>query len=191
MFVPVGFTPAARKDTLLVPSEAVIQTGKRSVVIVANGDGKFAPVEVEIGAESCGQDGDPPGIDGGAAGRGVGTVPDRFRSEPQAEVVADGRRRNVDRRDGRDGTECIESACIRCRGTPRHGKVEAIDKDGITLSHGPIPSLKWKAMTMRFRPSPRRIRTDVTVGDMVTFETVPRPTGTTRSRRCARRFVAT
>jgi Cu(I)/Ag(I) efflux system membrane fusion protein len=55
MFATVTFTPAARKEVLLVPSEAVIQTGKRSVVVVAQGDGKFAPVDVEVGLDSNGQ----------------------------------------------------------------------------------------------------------------------------------------
>jgi Cu(I)/Ag(I) efflux system membrane fusion protein len=55
MFVTVKFAPAARRDVLLVPSEAVIQTGKRSVVIVAQGDGKFAPADVEVGLDSDGQ----------------------------------------------------------------------------------------------------------------------------------------
>jgi Cu(I)/Ag(I) efflux system membrane fusion protein len=55
MFATIEFAPAARRDMLLVPSEAVIQTGKRSVVIVAQGDGKFAPVDVEIGLDSDGQ----------------------------------------------------------------------------------------------------------------------------------------
>jgi Cu(I)/Ag(I) efflux system membrane fusion protein len=55
MFVTVNFTPAARKEMLLVPSEAVIQTGRRSVVVVAQGDGKFAPADVEVGLDSNGQ----------------------------------------------------------------------------------------------------------------------------------------
>jgi membrane fusion protein, copper/silver efflux system len=55
MFATVSFAPAPRKDVLLVPSEAVIQTGKRSVVVVAQGDGKFAPVDVEVGVDSNGQ----------------------------------------------------------------------------------------------------------------------------------------
>jgi Cu(I)/Ag(I) efflux system membrane fusion protein len=55
MFATIEFAPAARQDVLLVPSEAVIQTGKRSVVMVAQGDGKFAPAEVEVGRDSNGQ----------------------------------------------------------------------------------------------------------------------------------------
>ena len=55
MFATIDFAPAARKDVLLVPSEAVIQTGKRSVVIVAQGDGRFAPVDVEVGLDREGR----------------------------------------------------------------------------------------------------------------------------------------
>ena len=55
MFATINFAPADHKDVLVVPSEAVIQTGKRSVVMVAQGDGKFAPVDVEVGMESNGR----------------------------------------------------------------------------------------------------------------------------------------
>jgi Cu(I)/Ag(I) efflux system membrane fusion protein len=39
----------------MVPSEAVIQTGARKVVILAEGNGKFKPVDVETGPEANGQ----------------------------------------------------------------------------------------------------------------------------------------
>jgi Cu(I)/Ag(I) efflux system membrane fusion protein len=55
MFATINFTPAARREALLVPAEAVIQTGKRNVVIVAQEDGKFAPVDVETGIEAEGR----------------------------------------------------------------------------------------------------------------------------------------
>jgi Cu(I)/Ag(I) efflux system membrane fusion protein len=40
------------REVLLVPSEAVIRTGRRSVVIVAGTDGGLRPVEVEVGREA-------------------------------------------------------------------------------------------------------------------------------------------
>jgi Cu(I)/Ag(I) efflux system membrane fusion protein len=55
MFATLNFTPRARKEVLLVPSEAVIQTGKRSVVVVAQAQGRFESVDVELGLESNGQ----------------------------------------------------------------------------------------------------------------------------------------
>ena len=54
MFASVRLAPAARAQVLLVPSEAVIQTGTRSVVMLAAGDGKFAATDVETGAEANG-----------------------------------------------------------------------------------------------------------------------------------------
>ena len=53
MFVSVALGMVAEQG-LMVPSEAVIQTGRRTVVMVAEGDGRFKPVDVEIGRESDG-----------------------------------------------------------------------------------------------------------------------------------------
>ncbi|MGV8472100.1 efflux RND transporter periplasmic adaptor subunit, partial [Pseudomonas aeruginosa] len=39
------------QPALLVPSEAVIRTGKRALAYVVDGPGKFHPVEVQVGAE--------------------------------------------------------------------------------------------------------------------------------------------
>ena len=60
MFAAVTISPVltAAQKVLLVPTEAVIQTGKRSVVILADlgSDGKqqFMPTDVEIGVETNG-----------------------------------------------------------------------------------------------------------------------------------------
>src|SRR5258708_19860870 len=40
---------------LLVPTEAWSQTGRRSAVIVAEGENRFLPVDVEIGIETGGR----------------------------------------------------------------------------------------------------------------------------------------
>jgi Cu(I)/Ag(I) efflux system membrane fusion protein len=55
MFATVDFASTPRRDAVLVPSEAVIRTGKRTVIIVARGDGRFAPADVETGIEGNGQ----------------------------------------------------------------------------------------------------------------------------------------
>ena len=54
MFTRVALGEGAREATLVVPSEAVIRTGKRDVVMVARGGGSFAPVDVRIGREGGG-----------------------------------------------------------------------------------------------------------------------------------------
>ena len=55
MFVTAQFANGGPRDVLLVPSEAVIETGTRRVVILAEEEGRFRPVNVEIGAEGDGQ----------------------------------------------------------------------------------------------------------------------------------------
>ena len=52
MFASIAFFPATKEQSLLVPTEALIRTGARNVVIVAEGDGHFRPREVQVGVES-------------------------------------------------------------------------------------------------------------------------------------------
>jgi membrane fusion protein, copper/silver efflux system len=54
MFVSVAFTQAAPEPQLQVPSEAIIVTGTRSVVIVAREGGGFDVADVKTGNESNG-----------------------------------------------------------------------------------------------------------------------------------------
>ena len=55
LFVQMQFMDQRTDKALLVPTEAVIQTGKRSVVMLAEDNGRFRPVDVETGIESAGQ----------------------------------------------------------------------------------------------------------------------------------------
>ena len=55
MFATLHFKPAARPGALLIPSEALIATGTRNVVMVAQESGQFMPVEVETGIEANGK----------------------------------------------------------------------------------------------------------------------------------------
>jgi Cu(I)/Ag(I) efflux system membrane fusion protein len=55
MFVEMSFIEAQAAAVLLVPTEAVIQTGKRAVVMLAGDGGTFRLAEVETGTESGGQ----------------------------------------------------------------------------------------------------------------------------------------
>ena len=54
MFASVALGGDARA-ALLVPSEAVIRTGTRSIVMLAKGDGRYHPAEVRAGREGGGQ----------------------------------------------------------------------------------------------------------------------------------------
>lgn len=51
MYAEVAVFGGAKRDVTLVPSEAVIRTGNRSVVLVAESAGRYRPVPVVLGAE--------------------------------------------------------------------------------------------------------------------------------------------
>ena len=55
MFVQMQFMDMRAEKALLIPTEAVIQTGKRTVVMLSEDNSRFRPVDVEIGIESGGQ----------------------------------------------------------------------------------------------------------------------------------------
>jgi Cu(I)/Ag(I) efflux system membrane fusion protein len=55
MSVSMQFMDMRAEKSLLIPTEAVLQTGQRTVVMLAEDKGRFRPIEVEIGVESHGQ----------------------------------------------------------------------------------------------------------------------------------------
>jgi Cu(I)/Ag(I) efflux system membrane fusion protein/cobalt-zinc-cadmium efflux system membrane fusion protein len=54
MYATVHIDAALGKDAVLVPSEAVLDTGERHVVFVAKGKGTFDPRDVRVGVEARG-----------------------------------------------------------------------------------------------------------------------------------------
>ena len=54
MYATVVFRPPAAENAVAVPSQAVLRTGERNVVIVALGSGRFAPREVTLGVSGEG-----------------------------------------------------------------------------------------------------------------------------------------
>lgn len=54
MYATVEFRPVIVRDAIAVPSQAVLRTGERNVVVVALGEGSFAPREVTLGREAEG-----------------------------------------------------------------------------------------------------------------------------------------
>lgn len=159
MFATVNFSPNAHRDVLLVPSEAVIKTGKRSVVIVAQAGGKFIPMDIEAGTESNGQTEIRKGLQ---SGQKV-VVSGQFLIDSEASL------RGTTLRMG-DSPAPIAKVSETHHGS---GKVEAIDKNEITLSHGPIPTLQWGAMTMSFKLPVSGLPQGIKVGDHVNFEIRP------------------
>ena len=168
MFVTLSFAPGRGKEVLLVPSEAVIRTGRRNVVMVAQEQNYFAPVEVEIGREAKGQTEILRGLQ---AGQKIVTS-GQFLIDSEASLRGTASR--MGRTTDAPGPTAAGGPEARHRGT---GKLESIGKDEITLSHGPIPSLNWGPMTMGFKLSPAVKPNNIAAGDTVNFEFRQTPGG--------------
>ena len=65
MYATVRFHPVVAHDAVLVPDLAVLRTGQRNVVVVAEGGGRFTPRDVELGASGDGHVAVLSGLEGG------------------------------------------------------------------------------------------------------------------------------
>ena len=161
MYATVAVVPdatVAKEPVLLVPAEAVIRTGTRALVLVAEGEGKFRQAEVSLGRESGGQ---IEVLKGLAPGARV-VVSGQFLVDSEANLRATGAR--------------LDHAG---NGAPRHtgeGVVERVAGSDITISHGPVASARMGAMTMAFK-APKDAATPPKVGERIRFEFAIEPSG--------------
>ncbi len=155
MFVTLQFMDGPSAPAVLVPTEALITTGRRTVVMLAEDGGRFRAVEVETGREAGGQTEIRKGL---AAGQRV-VVSSQFLIDSEASLKGLEARLNNE----------PAAAPTRHQG---EGKVEAVGKDTVTLLHGPIPSLKWGTMSMDFKLPPGGLPRNVAAGDPIQFEFV-------------------
>jgi Cu(I)/Ag(I) efflux system membrane fusion protein len=156
MFASVHIMPPQRRadatsQPLLIPSEALIVTGQRKLVMVAQAQGRFMPVEVETGLEANGQVEIRKGLQ---AGQRV-VLSGQFLLDSEASL------KGVEARHAGDGSDATSY-----RG---EGRVEALGNGTVTLSHDPIAALQWPAMTMEFASPPGGVPRNIAAGDRVTF----------------------
>ncbi|SPK75668.1 RND family efflux transporter, MFP subunit (plasmid) [Cupriavidus taiwanensis] len=157
MFVAARFEAAPGPDRLLVPTESLIRTGTRTLVMVATGAGGFSPVEVKTGIASAGQ---TEVLDGLEAGQKV-VVSGQFLLDSEASL--------------RGATQRMTAASAARAGAgagPEHegtGRVEAVSAEGMTISHEPIPSASWGAMTMDFAAPASGMPKGFKPGDRIRF----------------------
>ncbi len=170
MTLALQFMDTRSEPALLIPTEAVIQTGRRTVVMVAEDKGGFRPVEVQAGIESGGQTEIKRGLE---AGQKV-VVSSQFLIDSEASLKGVEARLNA-------APQPVAASAPALHGG--EGKVEAIERETLTLSHGPIPSLKWGPMTMEFkRPATGALPRNLKVGDQVMFEFSMGPDGAQLTR---------
>jgi Cu(I)/Ag(I) efflux system membrane fusion protein len=158
MYATLTFARTQRTEAVLVPSEAVIRTGRRDVVIEALGDGKFRAVPVEVGLESGGQSEIRKGLE---AGDRV-VLSGQFLIDSEASLSSTIARMET-------GDAKVEPAAQTAIGS---GKVTAVDPAAgkVELEHGPIAAMQWPAMTMEFTLKDKAALSGVKPGDTVEFE---------------------
>ena len=161
MYATIVFQQGAKRESVLVPSEAVIRTGTRDVVIVALGEGKFRAAQVEVGFESGGQSEIRKGLQ---AGEKV-VLSGQFLIDSEASLSA-----AVVRLESKP--ETAKQEAHKGRGTV--SEVDAA-KGRVELDHEPIASLQWPRMKMGFLVEDKRQLAALKKGDVVEFELRPKP----------------
>jgi len=142
----------ARKavSRLVVPTEAVITTGKRSVVLVAGDNNSIQPIIVTTGHDIT--DGTEI-LSGLSEGQKV-VASGQFLIDSEASLKSVFPKfAKTSKEQGKPAAQSTHSSTA-----PLYhgvGKVEKVSPESITFSHHPIPELKWPAMTMDFaKPRP-------------------------------------
>lgn len=146
-------------SALFVPSEALIRTGKRTIVMVASGDGRFMPAEVQVGREN----GDRTEILGGLNEGDKVVASGQFLIDSEASLAGINARPFTS----------LSSASSASSSTPAllqtRGVIEQLTGNSMTLSHEPVPAIGWPAMTMTFKLDPPTLAKGLKVGDHVAF----------------------
>lgn len=163
MFAQVTLS-SEQREALLVPSEAVIRTGERTLVMIAQDGGGYRPSEVRIGREAGGRTEILAGL-----GQGEEVVTSgQFLLDSEASLS------------GIDVRTIDDAPTASARGEDRddvdrprvyraNGTVQQISGRNVTLRHGPVPALEWPAMTMAFAAEgPAQLR-GLQQGDRVSF----------------------
>ena len=149
MFAAVRLNSAVEQSTLLVPSEAVIRTGKRALVMLAEGDGRYRPQEITLGREADGRLEVFSGLEEGQAVVTSGQF--LIDSEASLQGILAG---NAEQ----DSTEGLHVS---------HGVIRALDGKQVTLEHGPFESLNMPGMTMAFPLVSSEVAVGLKPGDHV------------------------
>ena len=178
MFAQVELPVSSKGTVVTVPVSAVIDSGTRQIVLLEKGEGRFEPREVKLGARS---DTNVEILEGVKEGEKV-VVAANFLIDAESNLKAavGGFGHSAHGSAPKTGAE-PEKAAPAAKGSSHQaeGTVDSIDaKAGtVSISHGPIESLKWPAMTMEFKVANNALLQELKPGAMVTAEFVERGQG--------------
>jgi Cu(I)/Ag(I) efflux system membrane fusion protein len=172
MFVSLELTAPTPEPQLSVPTEAVIVTGERSVVIVARGDGVgFDVATVKVGAEV---DGHSVVLSGLTEGQPI-VLSGQFLIDSEASLTS-----TLSRLSSSDPVSASAEAPAQTNAHLTQGRITAMKEGELTIAHEAVPSLNWPSMTMPFELPPGKAPTALKVGDRVTFSFVEAKPGAYR-----------
>lgn len=151
----VSISHSTEQSVLWVPSEAVIRTGRRALVMLAEDAGRYRPVEVQLGQENDGKTAIMKGLEEGQKVVSSG----QFLLDSEASlkgIVANS----------------LEMSAPSAASMILHeadGQVLEISDKDIKLSHGPFNTLGMPGMTMTFPLANSALMQGVKAGDKVHF----------------------
>ncbi|NQD94618.1 efflux RND transporter periplasmic adaptor subunit, partial [Pseudomonas sp. CrR25] len=143
----------ALQNALLIPGEAVLRTGQRTLVMLAEEQGRFRPVEVRLGQETADRVEVLHGLQEGQQVVASG----QFLLDSEASL----RGLPV------QGAEVASQAAAKPALHEADGRVVELGANEITLSHGPFNSLGMPGMTMRFPLADPALLQGIAAGDSV------------------------
>ena len=169
MFATVTIGDGAR-PALLVPSEALIRTGTRTLVMLAQDNGRFRPAEVQTGAEARGRTEILAGLSQGE--KVVASGQFLLDSEASLSGIA---ARQIAGDAGRMRMPAANPSALN----ETTGRIEQLTDRSVTISHPPIPAIGWPAMTMNFALGDPTLAQHLKAGDEVRFGFDQPPAGPT------------
>ncbi len=136
----VTLADAGAEPVLLIPSEAVIRTGKRALVMIAEPGGRYRPVEVRPGADSGSRTAIHHGLEEGQQVVASG----QFLIDSEASL------RGITAAAIEDAQPGLGHADMSPALHESDGRIIELDEQWVKIAHGPFHTLGMPGMTMRF-----------------------------------------
>jgi len=170
MYANVKIYGGATKDTIVIPLEGLIRTGREERVIIALGEGRFEARIVTAGIESGEFVEILEGIDEGE----LIVTSGQFLIDSEASMLASLNRMSDADSSGAlgDGSDMSTMQDDESKVISGNGVIQAVNAGEFTLNlqHEPIEALGWPAMTMDFSVDPEVDLSQLSVNDKVMFQ---------------------
>jgi Cu(I)/Ag(I) efflux system membrane fusion protein len=185
MFANVQLAALQSGKVLTVPVSAVIDSGKRQIVLVQLAEGHFEPRTVKLGNRS---ENYVEVLEGVAEGEQVVTSAlFLIDSESNLKAALNGfgnasgvaaTNGKVEIRPAKPGQGAPGQVKSAAAGHQAQGTLNAINDDGsVSITHDAIPSLGWPGMSMDFRLANSSLAQGIKPGSAISFELVERKPG--------------